>query len=170
MVIRQTSSSVIRGLSRVVPVPKFKATVMSGFLTFLLVLSLNNNALAADFQLSVQPDASSVSVGSALTLTVRFIYDTCCIQAPQFSSMEVEGAVVSAPSTPVQSEETRGDRRYGVYQFTYTLIPQRQGQLEIPRLTLSGQQIPPNRVFSATPDVMQPITVESEAFTVSITE
>ena len=133
-------------------------------------LSLHASAFAADFELNVEPESNPVSLGSELILTVRFSYDTCCIKGPVFSELEVEGATVSVPSIPQQYEEIRGERRYGVYQFTYTLIPHQLGQLQIPSLTMSGQQIPPDRVFSATPDVTQEMSASSQAFTVTVIE
>ena len=137
--------------------------------TLLLLLLVAMPVNAADFTLRTIVNASAIRVGQPFELTVRFRYDTCCIRSPVFSPLNIAGAEVSERSAPEQYEETVAGIRYGVYEFHYTVTPEQQGVLTIPKLTLTGEQIPSSAVFTSE-GAFTVIEVESEPQSILVNE
>ena len=94
-------------------------------------------ALAADLQASATVDRDRLGIEDTLVLTVRAEgTDAGRVNPPSLSGLR-DFRVVQGPGTSTQFQWVNG-RAFAAKSFTYVLMPQRAGHVQIPALTLEG--------------------------------
>jgi hypothetical protein len=86
-----------------------------------------------------------VLVGQTVQVDVRVLVPNFFLSAPQFPLFEIEGAVVTMPDEgAVNLNDTIGGESYAGVQRSYSIVPQRPGELTLPpaRITFKYAKVP----------------------------
>ncbi|MCY1497002.1 Oxygen tolerance [compost metagenome] len=109
----------------------------------LLLALVATLAAAAEPEVRVRTrlaQADSPMVGGTLELQVDLLVDTWFSSPPQLQKLELEGALVSAPSSEAThlTEQIDGRKFFGL-RFVYRISPQRAQRFDIPALDIQVQ-------------------------------
>lgn len=79
----------------------------------------------------------AVTVGQPVELQVEVLVTTWFARAPEFPTLDLDGALVAPPGRSVNFNEGRGSQRYFGIRRAYTLYPQVAGTYEVPALPIT---------------------------------